>query len=84
MISDQVASSVSSAYTKSFTYYFEGQKGHFIQRLFISKGTIYYGIPIAFCLWMIFREFNLKKNIQLFIVLAAAAFSSFIPSCHCL
>ncbi|KUJ55679.1 hypothetical protein [Chryseobacterium aquaticum] len=74
MISDEVAGSVSSAYTKSFTYYFEGQKGHFIQRLFISKCTIYYGIPIAFCLWMIFREFNLKKNIQLFIVLTTAAF----------
>lgn len=76
MISSEVANSVSAAYTKSFTYYFEGQKGHFIQRLFISKCTIYYGIPIAFCLWMIFKEFNLKKNIQLFFLLAAV---SFIP-----
>jgi len=73
MISGEVANSVSAAYTKSFTYYFEGQKGHFIQRLFISKCTIYYGIPIAFCLWMIFKEFNLKKNIQLFFLLAAVS-----------
>ena len=74
MISDQVADTVSSAYTKSFTYYFEGQKGHFVQRLFISKCTIYFGIPIAFCLWMIFKEFNLKKNIRLFILLAGVSF----------
>lgn len=66
-ISEKVADSVCSAYTKSFTYYFSEQYEHFFQRIFISKATIFYGIPIVFCLWMIFKEF--KLNIQLFILL---------------
>lgn len=68
-ISENVAGSVCSAYTKSFTYYFKEEHGHFIQRVFISKATIFYGIPILFCLWMIFKEFKLKKNVSLFVIL---------------
>lgn len=64
-----VSDSVCSAYTKSFTYYFREQYGHFLQRIFISKATIFYGIPILFSLWMVFKEFKLKQNIHLFIVL---------------
>lgn len=66
-ISEKVVDSVCSAYTKSFTYYFSEQYEYFFQRIFISKATIFYGIPIVFCLWMIFKEF--KLNIQLFILL---------------
>lgn len=69
-IAYKVADSVSSAYTKSFSYYFKEQSGHFIQRLFISKATIFYGIPIIFSLWVIFKEFRLQKNFRLFTVLA--------------
>jgi len=68
-----VADSVCSAYTKSFTYYFREQHEHFLQRIFISKATIFYGIPIFFCLWMIFKEFKLKHNIQLFILLVVVS-----------
>lgn len=64
-----VADSVCSAYTKSFTYYFREQYEHFFQRIFISKATIFYGIPIVFLLWLIFKEFKLKQNIHLFIIL---------------
>ncbi len=64
-----VADSVCSAYTKSFTYYFREQYEHFFQRVFVSKATIFYGIPILFSLWMVFKEFKLKQNIHLFIVL---------------
>lgn len=64
-----VADSVCSAYTKSFTYYFREQYEHFFQRIFVSKATIFYGIPIIFLLWMIFKEFKLKQNIHLFIIL---------------
>ncbi|MCS3869161.1 hypothetical protein J3D55_002077 [Chryseobacterium ginsenosidimutans] len=73
-ISEKVADSVSSAYTKSFSYYFKEESGSFIQRLFISKGTILYGIPILFSLWMIFKEFKLKQNFQLFLLLAIVSF----------
>ena len=75
-ISPKVADSVSGAYTKSFSYYLKDQYVHFIQRLFISKATIFYGIPLLFSLWMMFKEFKLQKNIQLFILLASV---SFIP-----
>lgn len=64
-----VADSVCSAYTKSFTYYFREQYEHFFQRIFISKATIFYGIPIVLLLWLIFKEFKLKQNIYLFIIL---------------
>jgi hypothetical protein len=73
-ISEKVADSVSSAYTKSFSYYFKEESGSFIQRLFISKGTVLYGIPILFSLWMIFKEFRLRQNFQLFLLLAIVAF----------
>lgn len=74
IISEGVADSVASAYTRSFTYYFSEEKGYFIQRLFISTCTIFNGIPILFSLWMIFKEFRLKKNIQVFLLLAIVAF----------
>ncbi|MDQ1162624.1 hypothetical protein QE422_002992 [Chryseobacterium sp. SORGH_AS 447] len=73
-IPENVAQSVTSAYTQSFSLSFQEQKGHFIQRVFISKATIYYGIPILFLLWMIFKEFKLKEHVVLFIVLAAVSF----------
>jgi hypothetical protein len=75
-IAEVPADSVSSAYTKSFTYYFKEESGHFIQRLLISTCTIFYGIPILFSLWMIFKEFKLKQNFQLLLLLAVI---SFIP-----
>lgn len=75
-ISEKAADSVASAYTKSFTYYFKEESGSFIQRLFFSRATILYGIPILFSLWMIFKEFKLKQNIQLFLLLMVV---SFIP-----
>jgi len=70
-ISEKTADSVSSAYTKSFSYYFKEESGSFIQRIFLSKGTVFYGIPILFSMWMIFREFKLKYNLQLFGILVA-------------
>lgn len=73
-ISEKAADSVASAYTKSFTYYFKEESGSFIQRLFFSRATILYGIPILFSLWMIFKEFKLKQNIRLFLLLMAVLF----------
>lgn len=75
-ISEKAADSVASAYTKSFSYYFKEESSHFIQRIFLSKGTVFYGIPILFSLWMIFKEFRLKENFQLFFLLMVI---SFIP-----
>jgi hypothetical protein len=75
-ISEKAADSVASAYTKSFSYYFKEESSHFIQRIFLSKGTVFYGIPIVFSLWMIFKEFRLKENFQLFFLLVVI---SFIP-----
>ncbi|GAB0157707.1 hypothetical protein CHRYSEOSP005_29890 [Chryseobacterium sp. Alg-005] len=68
-ISEKAADSVASAYTKSFSYYFKEESGSFIQRLFISKATIFYGIPILFCVWMIFKELKFRQNLQLFLLL---------------
>lgn len=73
-IAHKAADSVSSAYTKSFSYYFKEQSGHFIQRLFISKATVFYGIPMIFSLWMIFKEFRLQKNLPIFALLIIVSF----------
>lgn len=73
-IDTDVADSVSSAYTKSFTHYLKEESPHFIQRLFISTCTIFNGIPILFLLWMIFKIFKLKHNFQLFLLLAIVSF----------
>jgi hypothetical protein len=73
-ISEKAADSVSSAYTKSFSYYFQEESGSFFQRLMLSKGTVFYGIPILFSSWMIFKEFNLKQNFQLFVLLIIVSF----------
>jgi len=48
MISDQVASSVSSAYTKSFTYYFEGQKGTLSSDYLFQKVQFTMGFQLRF------------------------------------
>jgi hypothetical protein len=77
-ISEKTADSVSSAYTKSFSYYFKEESGNFIQRLFISRGTVLYGIPILFSLWMIFKEFRFKQNYQLVLVLVIISFIPFL------
>ena len=73
-IAHKAADSVSSAYTKSFSYYFKEQNGHFIQRLFISKATVFYGLPMIFSLWMIFKEFRLQKNLPIFALLIIVSF----------
>ncbi|WBV60578.1 hypothetical protein PFY12_00315 [Chryseobacterium camelliae] len=73
-IAEKPADSVAAAYTKSFTYYFSEERSHFIQRLLVSTCTIFYGIPILFSLWMIFKEFKLKQNIRVFLLLAIVAF----------
>lgn len=73
-ITAKAADSVSSAYTKSFLYYLKDESGHFLQRLFISKATILYGIPQLLLLRMLYRIFNLKGRFLLLISVAAAAF----------
>ncbi len=73
-INDERANSLSSAYTTSFSYYFNDESPHFLQRLFVSKGTILFGIPIVFSLWMMFKEFELRKNIQLLFLIAIVGF----------
>ncbi|WP_146942298.1 hypothetical protein [Chryseobacterium hagamense] len=72
-IPENVARSVTSAYTQRFSLSFQEQRSHFIQRVFISKATVFYGIPMLFLLWMVLKEFRLKGNIGIFILLAAVS-----------
>ncbi len=74
-IPEKVAGSVTGGYTQSFSLSFQEQREHFIQRVFISKATIFYGIPMLFLLWMVFKEFRLKKNIGILILLAVVSSS---------
>ncbi|KQT17987.1 hypothetical protein ASG31_04420 [Chryseobacterium sp. Leaf404] len=65
-ISESAADSVASGFTKSFAYQWEAQNPHFFQRILMSTCTVFYGIPIAFMLLIIFKIFNLRKNLTLF------------------
>ncbi len=73
-IPDKVAQSVTSGYTQSFSLSFQEQHEHFIQRVFISKATLFYGIPLLFLLWITLKEFELKENIGVFILLSVITF----------
>lgn len=72
-IPEKVARSVTGGYTQSFSLSFQEQSRHFIQRVFISKATLFYGIPMLFLLWAVFKEFRLKSNIGILILLAAVS-----------
>lgn len=72
-VPEKVARSVTGGYTQSFSLAFQEQSSHFIQRVFISKATIFYGIPMLFLLWTVFKEFRLKRNIGILILLAAVS-----------
>lgn len=72
-VGEKVGDSVTSAYTRSFSYYFSEEKSHFLQRVFLSTCTIFYGIPILSLLYIIYKKFP-KINISLFLMLAGAAF----------
>lgn len=72
-IPEKVARSVTGGYTQSFSLSFQEQSSHFIQRVFISKATLFYGIPMLFLLWAVFKEFRLKRNIGILILLAAVS-----------
>lgn len=67
-ISEGAADSISSAYTKEFSYYFIEESPHFFQRIFVSTCTIFNGIPILFMMFLIFKKFK-KVNLILLLLL---------------
>ncbi|CAD7816587.1 hypothetical protein CHRY9390_03199 [Chryseobacterium aquaeductus] len=67
-ISDVTADSVANAYTSKFTYYLKEESGRFFQRLFISRCTILYGIPLFLMMILIFKKF-IKVNFYILILL---------------
>ncbi|MFN1218026.1 hypothetical protein ACKW6Q_13735 [Chryseobacterium kwangjuense] len=73
-ISQNVAVMISSAYTESFGTYLKQQSPFFIERLFLSKNTIKFGIPIFFVIYLVCREFK-KLDRRILIILAAVTLS---------
>lgn len=67
-IDARVASSVSDAYTESFRNYLMSESSHFVQRIFISKASIIYGVPIFFLMFLIYKEFG-KVNFKILLLL---------------
>ncbi len=65
----KAADSVASAYTVKFTEYFSEESPHFFQRIFVSKGSIFFGIPILFMMYLVYRRFK-RINIYLLLLLA--------------
>lgn len=63
-IDKDVANSVASAYTDKFTYYFQEQSPHFFQRIFVSKASVLFGLPILFMMYLLFLKYK-KTNIYL-------------------
>lgn len=73
-ISKNVAVMISSAYTESFGTYLQQQSPLFIERLFLSKNTIKFGIPIFFVIYLVCREFR-KLDRRILIILVAVSLS---------
>lgn len=73
-IGKKVTRSVAAAYTESFSNYLKSELPYFLNRVFISKCTIKYGIPLLFMMYMAYRELQ-KTDIRLLIVLAAVSVS---------
>lgn len=67
-ITAEAADSVSSAYTKEFSYYFKEESPHFFQRIFVSTCSIFNGIPILFLMFLILKKFK-KVNLILLLLL---------------
>jgi hypothetical protein len=73
-IKERVAYSVAAAYTESFSNYLKSELPYFLKRVFVSKCTIKYGIPLLFMMYMVYRELQ-KTDIRLLMVLAAVSVS---------
>lgn len=73
-ISKNVAVMISSAYTESFGTYLKQQSPFFIERLFLSKNTVKFGLPIFFVIFLVCREFR-KLDRRILIILAAVTLS---------
>lgn len=71
------ADSVASAYTTKFTDYFTQESPHFFQRVFISKCSIFFGIPILFMMYLVYKQF---KRINKCVLLSLAVIT-LIPLC---
>lgn len=69
-ITDKRADEISSGFTEKFTIYFKEQSVHFGQRIFVSRCSILYGIPILFMMFLIYKKFQ-KVHFNLLIILAA-------------
>ena len=74
-IEENPADSVASGFTKSFFYQWEAQSPHFFQRVFVSTCTVFYGIPMLAMAFFIFKFFDFKKKLDLFLLLNAVCFS---------
>lgn len=71
-VGNNVAGSVSGAYTGKFSEYLAEEGPHFFQRIFRSKASIMDGIPILFLLYTVYSIFR-KIDIYLFLLFAAVA-----------
>ncbi|MDR6131398.1 hypothetical protein QE442_002284 [Chryseobacterium sp. SORGH_AS1175] len=71
-ITPKYADSVASAYTKSFSYYFADESKHFFQRIFVSRCSVWYGLPILFMMLMLFKIMK-KDYISIFIFILAVS-----------
>lgn len=66
-INKKVADSVASAYTVKFSDYFNEESPHFFQRVFVSKCSIFFGIPILFMMYLVYKQF---EKVNRFLLLA--------------
>ncbi|SFN76769.1 hypothetical protein SAMN05421594_4112 [Chryseobacterium oleae] len=71
-ISRKVAVMISSAYTESFGTYLKEQSPFFAERMFLSKNTIKFGLPILFMIYLAGRQFR-KVNKYILILLVAVS-----------
>ncbi|KFF20715.1 hypothetical protein [Chryseobacterium sp. JM1] len=71
-ISRKVAAMISSAYTESFGTYLKQESPFFVERMFLSKNAVKFGLPIFFMIYLAVRQFR-KVNKYILLLLAAVS-----------
>ncbi|MDR6920284.1 MULTISPECIES: hypothetical protein [Chryseobacterium] len=77
LIKKGVANSVAAAYTEGFGSYLKSEAPYFLKRVFLSIGTVKYGVPLLFMAYMVYKKFS-RINIYILLLLAVVSVSPLV------
>lgn len=73
-VKDYISELVARSYTETFRYYLSTESRYFFIRMF-SKCAVFFGIPILYLLFIVYKKYASKLNIYLFFILVIVTLS---------